>query len=122
MEELDEALREDSSFTQYEDEVMATANPISEYRHRCLKGVLGLVSEAGELSGIYEKIEYQGHVPDVEAIKKEVGDVLWYLTYFILVNGWTLQEIMEHNTAKLRERYPKGHFDADDSMRRVDGG
>jgi len=110
------------AFEEYEYEVMSTAKVIDNFPGRCLKGVLGLVSEAGEVAGLYEKMVFQDQQVDEEELKKELGDTLWYLTYLILANGWTLQEIMEDNTAKLRERYPKGRFDAEDSTRRINGG
>lgn len=112
----------DSYYDEYEHFVMHTARPIGSFQGRCLKGALGLASEAGEIAGIFEKWIFQDHPIDREEVKKELGDALWYLTYLILGHGWTLEEIMEHNTAKLSKRYPKGKFDGEDSIRRADGG
>ena len=41
-------------------------------------------------------------------MKKELGDVLWYIAHACNVMGWTLDEIAALNVAKLRGRYPEG--------------
>lgn len=88
-----------------------------------MKGTLGLVSEAGELAGIVEKVFYQDRRDlTMMEIFKELGDVLWYLAYTCNACGVTLREIASLNYEKLSARYPKGKFDAEDSKARVDGG
>lgn len=77
----------------------------------------GIVSEIGELHGIYQKV-YQGHDFDVEHAKKEVGDILWFIAEYCTVNGWNLDDIMELNINKLIERYPEG-FDPERSLHRA---
>lgn len=107
---------------EYQEFVRQTANPIELPRDRILKGVLGLTSEAGEVSGVFEKVYYQEHELDYSKAVKEMGDVIWYLTYLADQLGTNLEELIVRNMLKLRERYPKDVFDADDSIARVDGG
>lgn len=76
----------------------------------------GMVSEVGELHGIYQK-EYQGHKIDEKHLKKELGDLLWFIAEYCTANGWELDEIMELNIEKLKERYPDG-FSEDKSLHR----
>ena len=79
----------------------------------------GMVSEIGELHGIYQTA-YQGHKLDEEHAKKEVGDLLWFIAEYCTANGWNLDDIMEMNINKLIERYPEG-FDPERSLHRAAG-
>ena len=80
----------------------------------------GMVSEIGELHGIYQK-KYQGHEePTDEHKKKEVGDLLWFVAEYCTACDWSLDEIMQMNIDKLKARYPDG-FDAEHSLHREEG-
>ena len=79
----------------------------------------GMVSEIGELHGIYQKV-YQGHRPDPEHQKKEVGDLLWFIAEYCTAMCWTLEEVMQMNIDKLKARYPEG-FDSEKSLHRKEG-
>lgn len=79
----------------------------------------GMVSEIGEIHSIYQKI-YQGHDINDEHLKKEVGDLLWFIAEYCTANGWTLEEVMQMNIDKLKARYPKG-FEAENSLHRKEG-
>lgn len=78
---------------------------------------LGLVCEAGEVGDILKKVIFHGHELDEEELKKELGDVLWYLSNICNVLGYPLQEVAEMNLEKLLNRYPHG-FNVDDSKNR----
>ena len=79
----------------------------------------GMVSEVGEIHGIYQKI-YQGHTPEEEHLKKEVGDLLWFIAEYCTAMGWKLEDIMQLNIDKLKARYPEG-FEAERSLHRKEG-
>lgn len=79
----------------------------------------GMSSEVGELHGIYQKI-YQGHAFDEKHLKKEVGDLLWFIAEYCTVMGWCLSDIMQMNIDKLKARYPEG-FSAERSTHREEG-
>lgn len=80
----------------------------------------GMVSEIGELHGIYQKI-YQGHETDTEEHrKKECGDLCWFLAEYCTANGWKLGDIMQMNVDKLIARYPEG-FETEKSLHRAEG-
>lgn len=81
--------------------------------------LFGMVAEIGELHSIYQKT-YQGHEIDIEHVKKELGDLLWFIAEFCTVHGGTLEEVMVMNIEKLYGRYPDG-FDADHSLNRAEG-
>jgi NTP pyrophosphatase (non-canonical NTP hydrolase) len=80
-------------------------------------GILGLCGETGEVADIYKKYLYQGHEFDREAMKIELGDVLWYVAELATGLGVTLEEVAAGNIEKLRKRYPDG-FEARRSVER----
>lgn len=66
--------------TEYQLETRRT-RPAGESRERALAHyALGLCEEAGELAGIIKKHVFYGQPLDRDALIKEAGDVLWYLT------------------------------------------
>lgn len=79
----------------------------------------GMVGEIGELHSIYQKW-YQGHEFDYDHIKKEVGDLLWFIAEYCTAMGWELEEVMQMNIDKLKARFPEG-FDSDKSLHRKAG-
>lgn len=79
----------------------------------------GMVSEVGEINGIYQKT-YQGHKISVEHVKKELGDLLWFIAEYCTVMEWNLEDIMQLNIDKLKARYPEG-FDVERSLHRKAG-
>jgi len=80
---------------------------------------LGLCSEAGEVADKIKKImRDKGGVfedEDIEAIKKELGDVLWYIAMLASEFGISLEEVAEVNLEKLKKRQEEGtvHGDGD---------
>lgn len=69
---------------------------------------LGLTGEAGEVADYLKKVYGHGHPLDRQKVKKELGDVLWYVAVLANSFGLTLEEVAEANVQKLRERYPAG--------------
>lgn len=70
--------------------------------------VLGLTGEAGEVSDKFKKImrDKQGVIDDTdkEEIKKELGDVLWYVAIIADTLGIKLEDVAITNTVKLKSR------------------
>lgn len=79
----------------------------------------GMVGEIGEIHSIYQKM-YQGHAADDEHIKKELGDLLWFIAEYCFAKEWNLDDIMQMNINKLKERYPDG-FKVGQSLHRKAG-
>ena len=79
----------------------------------------GMVGEIGEIHSLYQKL-YQGHGVSEEQIKKETGDLLWFVAEYCTAHGWHMEEIMEMNIEKLKARYPDG-FDSEHSLHRKEG-
>lgn len=69
---------------------------------------IGLGGEVGECLEWYKKSVYRGDASfDDKELKKELGDVLFYLTRITLAKGWSLKKIMKANRKKLEKRYAK---------------
>jgi len=81
---------------------------------------LGLAGETGEISEKLKKAirDDKGVVTDERraAIKKELGDVLWYVAALCTELKLDMQEVAEENLAKLakRKEESKLHGDGDD--------
>lgn len=73
-----------------------------------LNGVLGLTGEAGEVADLVKKGIFHEKGIDIEHLKRECGDVLWYLAMICDSVGITLNEVMQTNVDKLLARYPNG--------------
>lgn len=82
-------------------------------------GVIGIVSEAGELANILkQKLVYKKPVDRVH-VKEELGDLLHYMTYILNEHDLDLADIMLANMEKLKMRYPDG-FNTKDALARRD--
>jgi len=82
---------------------------------------LGLVGEAGEVAEKVKKIfrDQGGIVTDEkkEEIKKELGDVLWYLSQVSHEFGLSLDEVARFNIEKLNSRKERGKISGDGDNR-----
>lgn len=74
--------------------------------------VLGICGEAGEIAEKMKKIvRDKGGVmseEDREAMIKELGDVLWYLTRFAQSLNVTIEDVAKLNMEKLESRKSRG--------------
>ena len=75
---------------------------------------LGLTGEAGEVADKIKKvIRDRGGVLDAdtrEAIKLELGDVLWYVAQLASELGYDLNEVADANLQKLSSRAARGRI------------
>jgi len=91
---------------------------------RLLTAALGLTAEAGEFTEVVKKIILQGKPYNEENVfhmKRELGDICWYLAQACMALDTTFDEIIEMNVDKLKARYPGGEFDVHHSENRVEG-
>jgi len=82
---------------------------------------LGLVNEAGELAGKVKKIfrDKEGVISeeDRQALKYELGDVLWYMAQIATELDLDLQEVAEANIEKLFSRLERGKIKGEGDYR-----
>ena len=107
------------NFNDYQ-ELAARTSGQSDTTMRLLNGALGLGGEAGEAQELVKKHCFHGHTLDKLRLKKELGDVLWYLAELASASGISLQDVAEHNIGKLMARYPDG-FSSEASLNRKEG-
>ena len=91
---------------------------------RLLTAALGLSAESGEFTEVIKKIVLQGkpyNKENVFHLKRELGDICWYLAQACMALDTTFDEIIEMNVEKLKARYPGGEFDIRKSENRKEG-
>lgn len=97
----------------------------------------GLVAEAGELAGIFQKyfrgdkryrmpmeskdildVDWEGFTDEaIDKVKLELGDVLWHVAVLAETFGFTLEDIAEANIKKLHKRMEEGTIKGDGDYR-----
>ena len=105
----------------YQLDVLKYAPDHHDYLLNVIYAAMGMCGEAGEVSELIKKYAYHGHTIDTEHLARELGDVLWYVSYMAHLFGYPLSKIMEMNQEKLAKRYPDGKFDAERSRNRKEG-
>ena len=108
---------------EYQELAMKTASTVDEMRvppKDLLNGIMGVMGEAGEVDDHIKKYMFQGHDLDVDKLKKELGDICWYVAMFARGLNMSLEDIMIMNIEKLKIRYPEGYFSVDRSVNRTD--
>lgn len=89
--------------------------------HPIVYPTLGLANEAGEVAGKVKKIfrDHNGEIGDAdrEALKQELGDVLWYLAQICTELDLSLSEVASANLTKLFSRRDRGTLFGDGDNR-----
>jgi len=91
---------------------------------RLMTAAFGMSAEAGEFTEVVKKIFLQGKPYTEENVfhmKRELGDLCWYLAQACMALDITFEEVLEMNYEKLSARYPEGSFDVYRSENRVEG-
>ncbi len=106
---------------EYQKQALKTA--IYPEKYKVIYSALGLGNEAGEVMGKIKKWlrgdDGEGEMSKerVEALKGELGDVLWYLAVLANDLGLELNEIAQANVLKLQSRQEKGNLKGDGDTR-----
>lgn len=91
---------------------------------RLLTAAVGMSAEAGEFTEIVKKIVFQGKPVNQENLfhlKRELGDIMWYVSQACLGLDISLEEVIQMNFEKLSARYPEGAFSIERSENRKEG-
>ncbi len=96
------------TFDEYQKQALTTAVFSGDKMLDICHWALGLSGESGEVADKIKKIiRDQNSDPsaiDKDDLKKELGDVLWYIAVFAEELGLSLQDVANTNAEKLRSR------------------
>ena len=104
---------------EYQELAMTTLNPELSKKDVLINSVMGLCGESGEAIDIVKKWLAQGHDLDKDRLIKELGDIAWYLAEAATALDVQLEDVLQANIDKLKQRYPEG-FDKERSLTRSD--
>ncbi len=110
--ELGEALRylvtneNYSEFKEYTDFIKTMK--VYPEKHAIVYPALGLAGESGEIAEKVKKWLRGDRELDVDALMKELGDPMWYITSFADDLGYTLADVVDINIEKLSSRKERG--------------
>lgn len=90
------------NFKEYQELAKQTA--IYPESARIFYPCLGLAGEVGEVCEKIKKHVRDGRSLDVEELKKELGDVLWYVSAIASDLGIDLEDVATTNYEKLKSR------------------
>lgn len=108
------------TINEYQELAMRTVNPELDKNDMLINSVMGLCGESGEAIDIVKKWFAHGHELDREHLKKELGDIAWYLAEAATALDIKLDDVLEANIEKLKKRYPEG-FATEKSQNRAEG-
>ncbi len=95
------------TLTQYQKLCRKTAKKFARPELEILTWGLGITGEAGDVGSCIKKT-YSHDNDQRVGIRENIGDTLWYAAMICNFFGWNMDEVLEENIAKLRERFPKG--------------
>ena len=107
-------------FTEYQKAAHRTSS-YPKVGENYIHPVLGLCGEAGELANKVKKIfrDDKGILTESrkEEIKKELGDILWYVAEISTTLDIDLDKVAESNIEKLGSRLDRGTINGDGDTR-----
>lgn len=93
------------NFDTYQQEAWNLALPSAKCNAYLLPGLAG---EVGELLSLFAKQVRDGGNGDPLMIRKELGDVLWFVSTIAFYHGFSLEDVASANLAKLQSRQQRG--------------
>jgi NTP pyrophosphatase (non-canonical NTP hydrolase) len=107
-------------FNDYQNKSRKTAK-YPAIGHPLIYPALGLVNEAGEVAGKIKKVfrDKDGQINEEtrQALKAELGDVLWYIAQVATELDLSMDEIAEYNITKLYDRLERGRIQGEGDNR-----
>lgn len=97
-------------FHAYQDLAGRTAKPMT-LQGNLLHAALGLSGEVGELTDTIKREFVYGQTLDVDNIREELGDILWFVALCASSLNMNLGDIALANIDKLACRYPGTYTD-----------
>lgn len=100
--------KDSMDISQYQHKAMRTKRNNLSTEGQILNACLGLAGEVGECVDHIKKGIFHGHKLDKDYIKKELGDIAWYIALMSDALDLDMGDIYKDNIAKLEKRYPEG--------------
>ena len=85
---------------EYQKAAARTMNPALYCEQQAMHALHGMTGEVGEIHSLYQKA-YQGHPFNHEHMKKELGDLLWFIAEYCTAMNWTLDGEFEPGRASI---------------------
>jgi NTP pyrophosphatase (non-canonical NTP hydrolase) len=95
----------------FERHVGILFKPMETQTEMLLHAAIGIAGESGEIIDTVKRHWIYDAALDHGNLLEEAGDVLFYTTALLQAAGYTLEQAIEHNIAKLSKRYPAGYTD-----------
>ena len=102
---------------EYQEYCLRTSSKKRDDNSDILISALGLSGESGEVADLLKKVFGHGHQLDIERLKSELGDCLFYIADLCSKYNLSLEEVATYNIEKLKKRYPDG-FSPEKSINR----
>lgn len=101
--------RKSVEMTLNEYQLLAQSYNVVRDENKAQHAIMGLVEEVGEIAGILKRKARGDYKPSdlphtTSSIKKELGDVFWYIADLATVYGFTLEDVARTNLDKLQTR------------------
>lgn len=84
---------------------------IDTNKYDLLHATLGIAGESGELVDAIKKHVIYNKPLDIENVREEVGDIMWYIALLCRTLDFKLGDIFQENIDKLAKRYPEKYSD-----------
>lgn len=91
---------------EYEQAASRTCPSLNSLDIDMIHMILGIQTESAELADILKKNIAYGKPIDWINYEEEIGDLMWYIINLCRMTGFNLEDILDKNIAKLRQRYP----------------
>ena len=112
----EESIINKMNLKEYQELCKRTAKKFEDKKEEAMTWGLGIAGEAGDVAGCIKKVFAHENESIKEGIRENIGDTLWYAAMICNFFNWDMQEILEENIKKLKERYPQG-FTIEDAKR-----
>jgi NTP pyrophosphatase (non-canonical NTP hydrolase) len=100
------------TFDEYQKAALRTNLAKDDKFKELMQQVLGLSDETGEVLALFKKWIRDQDADfsklDVQSVKKELGDILWYIAVVAEDVGLSMSDIADANIAKLADRQKRG--------------
>lgn len=99
------------------DEILITMTP---GQANLIHMALGIAGEAGELVDAIKRNTMYNKPLDLDNVKEELGDLLFYMTGIMIQLEFTTEEVAAANVAKLQKRYASKQYSDKQAIERAD--